>query len=365
MFADAYAGKTVLVTGHTGFKGAWLSVWLERLGAKVVGYALDPPTTPSLFATARLVERVESVSGDVRDAARLAGVVVRHRPDFVFHLAAAPLVRESYEKPAETFEVNLMGTLSVLEALRLEPRPCSVVVVSTDKCYENREWEYGYRETDALGGHDPYSASKGVMEIAVASYRRSFFAGGGVRVASVRAGNVLGGGDWALDRIVPDAIRALAAGEDLLVRNPRAVRPWQHVLEPLSGYLWVGAKLASAPGEEYATAWNFGPEPTQLHTVAELADALVEAWGRGAWSVYESRNAPHEAGLLKLAIDRARLRLGWWPVWDFAETVGRTVNWYRKFYEAPDDAVRIHAACVADIESYEAGARAKGVAWTS
>jgi CDP-glucose 4,6-dehydratase len=203
------------------------------------------------------------------------------------------------------------------------------------------------------------------MEIAVTSYRRSFFEGSGVRVASVRAGNVLGGGDWAAGRIVPDAVRALAAGEKLLVRNPHAVRPWQHVLEPLSGYLWVGAKLAGESGGEYTTAWNFGPAPTQLHTVAELADALVKSWGRGAWGVYESRNAPHEAGLLKLAIDRARLRLGWEPVWNFDATVRRTVDWYRKFYEAPDDAARVHAACVADIESYEADARTGGVAWTS
>jgi CDP-glucose 4,6-dehydratase len=370
MFADSYAGKTVLVTGHTGFKGSWLSIWLARLGAKVVGYALEPPTTPSIFVSGRLADRMESITGDVRDAEHVARVVRQHRPDFVFHLAAAPLVRESYDKPAETFAVNLMGTLSVLDAFRREPYPCALVIVSTDKCYENREWEYGYRETDPLGGHDPYSASKGAMEIAVASYRRSFFssptdAGRGVRVATARAGNVVGGGDWAVDRIVPDATRALAAGEDLLVRNPRAVRPWQHVLEPLSGYLLLGARLAAVGRQDFASAWNFGPSPTQLYTVAELADALIKAWGHGAWRVYDSPRAPHEAGLLKLAIDKARLHLGWESVWDFNTTVEHTVEWYRKFYAPSDGQASAYDACLADIEHYEAAAGSKGLTWSS
>lgn len=370
MFANRYAGQTVLITGHTGFKGAWLAHWLKQLGAKVVGYALPPPTVPSVFETSRLDRQIESIEGDVRDVAHVAEVIRRHRPAYIFHLAAASLVRESYANPLDTFSVNVMGTLSVLEALRSQAYPCVIVVITSDKCYENKEWEYGYRETDSLGGHDPYSASKAALEIAVASYRRSFFpiekdAQHGVRLATARAGNVIGGGDWAVDRIVPDAMRSLARKEDLIVRNPRAVRPWQHVLEPLSGYLWLGAKLASTDGENLAASWNFGPIPTQLYTVAELADALVKEWGDGEWRAVENQNTQYEAGLLKLAIDKAQMHLGWEPVWDFATTVKRTVAWYRSFYTASADAQTVSANCLADITDYEATARARELRWTS
>ncbi|MDP9349679.1 MAG: CDP-glucose 4,6-dehydratase [Gemmatimonadota bacterium] len=370
VFSGAYAGRTVLVTGHTGFKGAWLSIWLQRLGARVVGYALQPPTTPSVFGSAGLTERMEHVEGDVRDTEALAVLVRRHRPDFVFHLAAQPLVRESYVAPAETFEVNMMGTIAVLEAVRRAGHRCTVVMVSTDKCYENREWEHGYRENDPLGGHDPYSASKAAMEIVVSSYRNSFFPASaegehGVRVASARAGNVIGGGDWSKDRILPDAIRALAEGRPIPVRNPLSIRPWQHVLEPLSGYLWLGARVAAEGGEALAEGWNFGPLPSETPTVGDLADAVVEAWGGGSWTSAASAGAPHEAGLLRLSIDKANLRLGWKPVWDFSTTVATTVSWYRRFLAAPEDREGVFRACLDDIAAYEAAAREKGLAWTS
>lgn len=368
MFAGAFAGKTAFITGHTGFKGAWLALWLERLGARVVGYSLPPPTTPSLFQACGLAGRLEHIEADVRDRERLRQAITRSRPDFIFHLAAHTLVRESYANPLATYEVNLMGTLSLLEAVRGLSHPCAVVIISTDKCYENREWPYGYRETDALGGHDPYSASKAAMEIAVASYRRAYFPPSpsdahGVGLATARAGNVIGGGDWAKDRLVPDAMRALSQGEPLILRNPAAVRPWQHVLEPLSGYLWLAARLAAA-GAAFASGWNFGPPVTDTYTVAELADALVKAWGAGDWQASEIANAPHEAGRLLLAIDKARSQLGWQPVWDFHSAVERAVAWYRAFYAEPADDRMACDLCLADLDNYERAAAAKGLRWT-
>jgi CDP-glucose 4,6-dehydratase len=279
-------------------------------------------------------------------------------------------VRESYANPAETFEVNVMGTISVLDALRGGCHPCSVVIVSTDKCYENREWEYGYREVDRLGGHDPYSASKAAMEVALASYRLSFFPPErvdehGVRLASARAGNVIGGGDWSKDRIVPDAIRALSAGEPLKVRKPDSVRPWQHVLEPLSGYLWLAVRMSAEGGKRYATSWNFGPLPGDAHTVGKLADSIVETWGTGSWYADDEAGSPHEASLLMLSIDRARVQLGWEPVWDFDTAVGRTVAWYKSFYTNQSSQKQVYGACLDDIEAYERAAKEKNLAWTS
>lgn len=367
MFAGAFTGKTVFITGHTGFKGAWLAIWLERLGARVVGYALRPPTSPSLFEACGLAGRLDHIEADIRDAERMAQAIGSSKPDYIFHLAACPLVRESYANPLAAYDTNVMGTLALLDAVRRNAHPCVMVVVSTDKCYENREWAYGYREVDRLGGHDPYSASKAAMEIAVASYRLAYFPPArigehGVRLATVRAGNVIGGGDWASDRILPDAVRALARGETLRVRNPRAVRPWQHVLEPLAGYLWLAARLA-AEGEPYTSAWNFGPAATDAYTVAELADAIVRAWGGGDWQPVDDAGAPHEASLLMLAIDKARLHLGWQPVWNFHAAVARTVGWYRAFYAAADD-WKPYQACIADIEAYERAAGEQGLAWT-
>jgi CDP-glucose 4,6-dehydratase len=368
VFENIYRDKVVLVTGHTGFKGAWLSIWLVKLGAHVVGYSLKPPTVPSLFESSGLANQLRDIRGDIRDTEKITGVIRETRPDFIFHLAAAPLLLESYENPIETFDVNVMGTLSVLEAVRRLDWECSIVVVSTDKCYENREWEYGYRETDPLGGHDPYSASKAAMEIALGSFRESFFASScegncGVRLASARAGNVVGGGDWAANRIVPDAMRALHSKKALIVRSPDAIRPWQHVLEPLSGYLALGSALCRDGGEDFATSWNFGPDTSRMYRVAELVDALISGWGSGNWITNSSPNGHHEATMLRLSIDKASLRLGWRPVWSFEETVTRTVNWYSSYLADPEDQPATRDLCIADISAYESAACKKGIAW--
>ncbi len=369
MFTDSYCDKVALITGHTGFKGGWLAIWLLKLGARVVGYSLDPPTTPSLFETCGLATHVQDLRGDIRDTAGVARVVRDIRPDFIFHLAAAPLVLHSYEDPIGTFDVNVTGTLSVLQAIRESCQACSVVVVSSDKCYRNCEWDYGYRENDPFGGHDPYSASKAAMEIAVASFRDSFFspvaaAKHRVRLASARAGNVIGGGDWAADRILPDAVRAFHAEEVLKIRSPQAIRPWQHVLEPLSGYLALGAKLASAGGERFADGWNFGPLSADALTVADLVDTAIRVWGSGSWRAEINSDAPHEAGLLRLCIDKATAQLGWRPVWDFEDAVRRAVLWYSDYFQRPADDAGVFDSCVSDIAAYEAAAFQKGIPWS-
>ena len=334
-FRSAYCGKRVFVTGHTGFKGSWLSEWLLALGAHVTGYSLPPPTQPALFAQLGLKDRVAHTEADVRDAGRLAQAVNTAQPDFVFHLAAQPLVRLSYAQPRETYEVNVMGTLHVLEALRSVDRPCAAVMITTDKCYENREWLYAYREEDPLGGHDPYSSSKAAAELVIAAYRRSFFSGAGSKVAaaSARAGNVIGGGDWALDRNVPDCIRSLQAGAPIPIRNRTATRPWQHVLEPLSGYLSLGAALMQglvhSEAAPFASAFNFGPALESNRTVGELVERVLSHWP-GVAEDQSDPTAPHEAGKLNLSTDKAFHLLGWKPAWDFNETVKRTVEWYRE-----------------------------------
>jgi CDP-glucose 4,6-dehydratase len=367
MFDATYFSKTVALTGDTGFKSSWLAMWLLRLGANVKGYALKPPTKTSLFESCGLEQRIEHCHGDIRDTEKVEDWLRKSRPDFLFHLAAAPLVLASYADPACTFDVNVMGTISVLEAVRRVKAPLNIVAISTDKCYYNREEDYAYREDDPLGGHDPYSASKAAMEIAVASYRESFFSNPttGVRLASARAGNVIGGGDWALDRIVPDAVRAFSQGKPLQVRHPEAVRPWQHVLEPLSGYLCLGAKLAQPDGASFATGWNFGPLPTQTHTVGEVADAAASAWGAGAkWQHTPTAQRLHEAGLLKLSIDRARARLDWEPVWPFATTMARTIGCYRELLAPGAGVESSFAACTADILACEEAGSAQNLAWT-
>jgi CDP-glucose 4,6-dehydratase len=357
----SYRGRRVLLTGHTGFKGGWLAVLLAELGAETVGFALPPDTSPSLFDDARVAGVCRSVEGDVRDLAALRAVVREARPEVVLHLAAQPLVRASYERPIETWETNVLGTANVLEALRLERQRCAVVVVTTDKCYENREWAFGYREVDPVGGHDPYSASKAAAELVVDSYRRSFFppaalAAHGVALASARAGNVIGGGDWARDRIVPDAVRALSAGESVLVRNPRSIRPWQHVLEPLGGYLVLGARLLAGDAGA-CEAWNFGPRPEATVPVAELVGEMVEAWGSGAWHTAPQQGAPHEAGVLRLAIEKAYARLGWAPRWSVREAIRHTVSWYAlRARGAGADALR--AEMVAQFRDYCGGGAA-------
>jgi CDP-glucose 4,6-dehydratase len=334
LFGSAYNGKRVLVTGHTGFKGAWLCEWLLGLGAEVTGLSLPPATEPALFNVLGLARRLRHTLGDIQDPAVLRQAVKEARPDFVFHLAAQALVRESYRRPRETFNVNAMGTLHLLEALRDFSRPCAAVFITTDKCYENREWHHGYRETDSLGGRDPYSASKAAAELIIASYRNSFFQQHPVKIASSRAGNVIGGGDWAADRIIPDCIHALQQNKPILVRNRRATRPWQHVLEPLSGYLWLGASLAApklrqCDGPALASAFNFGPNRDANRTVQELVEEVLRHWP-GRWQDKTDPNAPHEAGLLQLSTDKAAALLRWFPVWSFAQAVEQTVQWYRK-----------------------------------
>ncbi len=338
---NAYDGRRVLVTGHTGFKGSWLALWLHDLGAAVTGYALAPATSPAAFEVMDLPSCCEHVVGDVRDLTTLCELVRRVQPDVVFHLAAQPIVRLSYEQPVDTIATNVMGTTHLLEAVRRMDRPCAVVVVTSDKCYENREWVYGYREDEPMGGHDVYSMSKGASELVVSSYRRSFFAPkGDVMLASARAGNVVGGGDWSADRIVVDAVRALAERRPIGVRNPAATRPWQHVIEPLAGYLLLGARLLGPQGASFSSGWNFGPRTEIAHPVRDVVSELIRHWGEGSWEQAGS-DLKHEARLLRLSIDKATSLLGWRPRWGFRETFRRTVEWYRTFYAgAGADALR-------------------------
>lgn len=352
---SVFCGKRVFLTGHTGFKGSWLSVWLQRLGAQVYGYSLPPPTTPSNYALSRVRELLAGETlADLRDHSRVQETLSSFQPDVVFHLAAQPLVRESYARPYETFEVNVMGTAGVLDAVRGLNRPCAVLCITTDKCYENREQVWGYRECDAMGGYDPYSASKGAAELLIASYRRSFFhperlAEHGVQLASARAGNVVGGGDWARDRIMTDMVAALCEGRPIPVRNPHAIRPWQHVLEPLSGYLTLAAAMLKNPASKWCEGWNFGPVSGTELPVGKLADAFVKAWGRGEWTDLSGQAHLHEASILRLSIEKAGWELGWRPRWTCEEMVARTALWYKSVLCEGSDA---RAACWADIEAY-------------
>jgi CDP-glucose 4,6-dehydratase len=350
--AAAYRGRRVLVTGHTGFKGGWLATWLAELGAEVHGYALAPSTEPALFAAARVGERIHSTIGDVRDLAAFRAAWLGARPEIVFHLAAQAIVRESYRDPLTTIGTNVLGVTHALEIAREAGAPVALVVVTSDKCYENVEWTWGYRENDRLGGHDPYSASKAAAELVADAYRRSFFsAPGAPLLATARAGNVIGGGDWTADRLVPDAVRALAAGLPVRVRRGSATRPWQHVLEPLSGYLLLGARLLAATEpqrEALASAWNFGPRAGASRTVAEVVRATVAAWGEGAFELDPEPTGPHEAGLLALSIDKAVNQLGWAPRWDFETTLAKTTEWYRAFYRGED----VAAVTVGQIADY-------------
>lgn len=333
LLKTAYSGRTVFVTGCSGFKGSWLSVWLTTLGARVVGYALKPPTEPSMFRSLSLPKHITSIEADVRDEAALTQAVKTYKPDIVFHLAAQPLVRYSYLEPKETFETNIMGTVNVLEAVRHTGTVKSIVVVTTDKCYENREWMYGYRETDPLGGYDPYSASKGCTELVVNAFRSSFFTGSGIGLASARAGNVIGGGDWAADRLLPDFVRAVVGNKSIRIRNPHSTRPWQYVLEPLSGYLLLGALLLDEP-ERYGSAWNFGPRDTDVLSVEEILKLAIAQWGAGSVEI-EAGKQLHEANLLKLDISKAEAYLKWHPVFSYRDAIKRTVEWYKRYYEEP------------------------------
>jgi CDP-glucose 4,6-dehydratase len=348
--ADFWRGKRVLLTGHTGFKGSWLALWLRRLGAQVHGFALPPDTQPSLHAVLPPEAIAHSVGGDVRDAAAVAKAVQHVRPQLVLHLAAQALVRASYAAPLDTFAANVMGTAHVLEALRGVGSVRAVVVVTTDKVYRNLEWAYPYREDDALGGHDPYSASKAASELVVASYRDAFLAKRGVAVATARAGNVIGGGDWSADRLVPDAVRAWAAGQPLFIRRPQALRPWQHVLEPLAGYLLLAEKLWAQPS--LAGAYNFGPASSEAATVGDVVTMAAQAFGHGPWQAEEVPTGPHEAGWLALEVARARTVLGVQARWSLQEGVRRTMHWYRRQAQG---AVPL-TLCHRDIDDFEAAA---------
>lgn len=361
MFSDVYKGKRVLVTGHTGFKGSWLCQWLLQLGAEVTGYSLDIPSRPSNFEALNLAAHMRDFRGDVRNLGELARVFREFEPDLAFHLAAQSLVRASYDEPKLTFDTNLGGTVNFLEAVRCSPSVKAAVVVTSDKCYENVEWEYGYRETDRLGGRDPYSASKACAEIAFSAYWRSIFAATDKRLATTRAGNVVGGGDWAKDRIVPDCVRAWADGEPLVVRNPCATRPWQHVLEPLSGYLWLGARLWEGQPGLSGETFNFGPEDDVNQPVARLADEMAKFWRDGAWKVDTTiAAAKPEAGLLKLCCDKALRQLRWHAVLSFEQTAQFTMQWYLAYHRGNTDMAQYAAGQIA---AYQDLARKRGLPW--
>ena len=342
-------GKRVLVTGHTGFKGGWLTLWLQRLGAQVCGIALPPATNPNLFELARVAEGIDSHFCDIRDAERLAAVVRASQPELVLHLAAQPLVRASYREPVATFASNIMGTAHVLDALRGLDSVRVALMVTTDKVYRNLEQPYPYREEDALGGHDPYSASKAASEIVIASYRDAFLKDQGVAVASARAGNVIGGGDWSEDRLIPDAVRAWQADEVLEIRRPQAIRPWQHVLEPMHGYLSLAEKLWHHP--ELAGAYNFGPHTHEAATVREVVELARQAYGKGQVHYGDGSSGPHEAGWLALETAKARAALGVQPRWGLAETVTHTMSWYQAQHAGAD----ARELCLAEIAQYESG----------
>jgi CDP-glucose 4,6-dehydratase len=350
-----WRGKRVFMTGHTGFKGSWLSLWLQSMGAEVTGYALNPPTNPSLFEAANVAAGMRSIIGDVRDLNLLQKTMQDANPEIVIHMAAQPLVRYSYANPVETYATNVMGSVHMLEAVRNTRGVKAVVSVTSDKCYENREWVWGYREDEAMGGYDPYSNSKGCAELVTAAYRSSFFnpehySEHGVAVASARAGNVIGGGDWAGDRLIPDFIRAIVAGETVVIRSPNAIRPWQHVLEPLSGYLVLAEKLYTH-GNQFAQAWNFGPTDADAKSVGWIMNELVTNWGDGAgFKVDEAAANLHEANFLKLDCSKARMQLGWQPQWDAAETIKRICAWHKAHLKGQD--MKVYA--LGEIGQYQA-----------
>lgn len=340
MDSEFWRGKRVLVTGHTGFKGSWLSLWLQKKKANVIGYALSPPSHPSLFETAGVAEGMMSLQGDVRDASSLQNTIAQYKPEIIIHMAAQPLVRYSYQNPVETYTTNVIGTVNVLEAIRQTEGIRVIVNVTSDKCYENREWVWGYRENEAMGGHDPYSSSKGCAELVAAAYRNSYFSPQtygehGVGLASVRAGNVIGGGDWARDRLIPDIIRAIMAKETVVIRSPDAIRPWQHVLEPLGGYLTLAEQLWSA-GATYAEGWNFGPNDEDARPVSWIVEHLTKLWGNGAQWKLDAKINPHEATYLKLDCSKAKNRLQWSPKLDLGTTLDWIVEWYRSYLNGDD-----------------------------
>ena len=392
MFKNIYKNKKVLITGHTGFKGSWLAIWLKELGAAVIGYSLEPPSEPNNFEATKLQDKITHIHGDIRDLDRMLESFKKYQPEFVFHLAAQPLVRLSYDEPKLTFDTNVGGTVNVFEAVRKTPSVKVLVNITSDKCYENKEWVWGYRENDPMGGFDPYSASKGCAELVFSAYLKSFFSQKNsgdmipnsspptphfsiIGAASARAGNVIGGGDWGADRLVPDCIRALSCGQKIGIRSPYAVRPWQHVLEPLGGYLQLGAALWQDP-QKYSGAWNFGPDDSSHLTVAAMADRLIKYWGSGTWEdIFNPTNsmnsinttnptrAPHEAKLLKLNCDKAHAELNWHSILTIDECLQMTAEWYKIFY-AGSSHKSIYKFCTQQIAEYVERARKRNLIWT-
>ena len=362
MFLDTYKGKRVLVIGHTGFKGSWLCSWLNQLGANVYGFSSNIPTNPSNFEVLGLKERLIDIQGDIRDRKQLLRTMQDSEPEIVFHLAAQALVRKSYNNPAETFETNTLGTMNVLECIRMCPSVQVAVIITSDKCYRNLEWTWGYRETDLLGGEDPYSASKGCAELVIYSYIKSFFQNN-PRIASTRAGNVIGGGDWAEDRIVPDAVRSWSQGEPVNIRNPYATRPWQHVLEPLSGYLWLGARLWGNDSAVIGESFNFGPDASTSQTVEQLLSAIARHWQVAGWKVQKTESGDlKESNLLKLCCDKALSTLNWRAILSFEETVATTAEWYNAYYESGENGMA--ELTNRQIGEYATKAKVEGLLWT-
>ena len=341
-----WQGKRVYLTGHTGFKGSWLSLWLAKMGANVKGYALNPPTNPSLFEEARVTEKIESQIDDIRDFETLKASMVEFNPDILIHMAAQPLVRLSYKEPLETYDTNVMGTAKVLEAARSCANLKAIVSVTTDKCYENKEWVWGYREDEPMGGYDPYSSSKGCAELVTSAYRRSFMQEQSIGLASARAGNVIGGGDWADDRLIPDILRAFEKNQPVIIRNPASTRPWQHVLEPLSGYLVLAQNLYQNPNP-YAEGWNFGPYEDDAKPVDWILNHMVKNWSGAKWELDENAH-PHEAGYLKLDISKAKTRLHWHPTWRLEHTLARIIQWHQAWLNKQD----MQQACLNEINEF-------------
>lgn len=343
---EFWKGKKVFLTGHTGFKGSWLSIWLSSMGAEVKGYALRPDSNPNLFAEAAIENLLESEINDIRDFSALHESIFKFRPDIVFHMAAQPLVRASYQKPLETYEINVMGTANLLEAVRQCSSVKAVVNITSDKCYENNEWVWGYKETDSMGGRDPYSSSKGCSELVTTSFRESFLRASDIGVASARAGNVIGGGDWAEDRLIPDILRAFESSKPVIIRNPNATRPWQHVLEPLSGYLILAEKLFKNPSV-FSEGWNFGPYDQDVKPVSWILDQMINLWPGASWNLDQGDN-PHEAKLLKLDISKASTTLGWTPTWNLETTLAKIVRWQNSFSKGSD----MRAECINEINEF-------------
>ncbi|MBI5050052.1 MAG: CDP-glucose 4,6-dehydratase [Nitrospirae bacterium] len=360
MFDNIYNDKTILLTGHTGFKGSWLTVWLTSLGAKVVGYSEYLPSDPCNFLSSNLEKRITHLKGDIRDIEKLRSAFTKYKPDIVFHLAAQPIVRRSYDDPKLTFDTNVGGTVNVLECIRSTPGVKSVVIITSDKCYQNVEWPWGYRENDRLGGDDPYSASKAGAEIVCNSYIKSFFReDDSPRVATTRAGNVIGGGDWADARIIPDCVKAWSEGKEVIIRSPTATRPWQHVLGPLSGYLWLGANLFSS-GRCHGEAFNFGPDPKINKSVSELLETFISYWGNAEWRNEQADAGKKESKLLKLSCDKALHELNWHPVLTFDETVRLTAEWYKVYYSGNKD---MYDFSVSQIQYYIDMAMKQNLSW--